>query len=140
MYAGSWVHEGSCGRSLAAGIGLVRLLALESSRESGESRESRESRESGESGESGEPKCEGFARRSAAVQSIQMRRTHALLADDFLRRGDILPQELSQHANGRGWRRGALREAVVQLAFRAVGVGVSVLSCVCGRSGRLAQR
>ena len=41
-------------------------------------------------------------------------RARALLADDFLRRGRVLPRQLPGREDGWRWRRRALREAMVR--------------------------
>ena len=46
---------------------------------------------------------------------LPMRRPHALFADDLVRRGPLLPEQLPRRADGRRPRRRALRDAVVSL-------------------------
>ena len=60
-----------------------------------------------QAGRSGRGAAGGRRRRPA------LRRTKVLLADDFVRRSDLVPEELSRRPDGRQPRRRALRTAVV---------------------------
>ena len=52
-------------------------------------------------------------RRVAGGRAVQVRRSHHVLADDFVRGGEVLPAALPEHTDGRERRRPALRAAMV---------------------------
>jgi len=58
--------------------------------------------------------------RPPAVERVPLRRTNPLLADELMRRGEVLPEELPGHEDGRRWRRHPLRAAVVLRTIRSV--------------------
>lgn len=63
---------------------------------------------------------EDGARPSSRRSGIRLRRQDALLTDDLLRRGAILPRPLPEHADGRRPRRHPVRAPVVHRPVREI--------------------